>query len=479
MVFASPIWLLALVPWAALALWMLWGQREQTGVPFLALWGDDEARPRTTRSARPPPLAVVMVLLAILLAILAAASPALSSAGRSLSVIVDRGMTMSARDGDAYRFQRAAAQLAPHLHGRVTVVTTPPSDVQTTDGVGFLDAVRRLSPTAVDTSEDVAQAAIRMLATASDAVIVLSDQEIPLSDARLVVIHPIALRANVGITHIAARDKPAVQVMVRLRNQSPATRASVVVSSDDQRIERTIDLPPTTQEATAFIDVPKLGRTVEVALAQGDALSADDRAWLVRESGWPRIEVIATLPAELARMVNTYRKLRPSRDDARVVSIVTDPNDVAGEAVILAPADAPIGDDASPEVADHPVTSGVAWPEVLKGARVGTAAPGGFAPVAQIGKRAAVAVRELPSRQVWIALDADTFPRRADYVVFWTNVFDWLGQGGDAYTSHPVGLLGSEWQRVTDGPNGTESGLWPGLHRRGDGALRAVNAPSV
>jgi hypothetical protein len=112
---------------------------------------------------------------------------------------------------------------------------------------------------------------------------------------------------------------------------------------------------------------------------------------------------------------------------------------------------------------------------VLKDARLGAAAPAGFTPVVSIGDRVAVAVRETP-RQAWVAIESATFPRRADYVVFWTNLFDWLGQGGDAFVSHPIGLLGDEWRRLTDGPPGTEPGLWPGVYERDDGTLRAVNA---
>ena len=88
-------------------------------------------------------------------------------------------------------------------------------------------------------------------------------------------------------------------------------------------------------------------------------------------------------------------------------------------------------------------------------------------------------MREEPSRQIWFALDAPAFPRRGDYVVFWTNVFDWLGRGGDAFVAHPIGLLSNDWRRVTDGPEGTEPGLWPGLYERSDGTLQAVNAPFV
>ncbi|HEV2295926.1 MAG TPA: hypothetical protein VGR35_18915 [Tepidisphaeraceae bacterium] len=473
MVFATPIWLLALIPWAALAVWMLWGRRERVGVPFLALWRDSELRPSASRAIQAPPVPIILLLLTILLAILAGSSPVLlpAGSGRSLIVLVDRGITMSARDGDAYRYVRAAERVAPHVRGAVRVIAVPPRPVQATDAAGLLDAVRSLPPTAVDTSADVAQAAIRLLATSDNSVLVLTDRAITVADPRLIAIAPPAADANVGITYVAARERPSAQVMVRIHADNPSTIA-IVVASYDQRVQHKMEAP-----GTAFIDVPRLGKTVEVALAQGDELEADDRAWLVRERGWPRIEPIASLPAELARMIEAYRKVRSPTDDGRVVAIVDAPDDpageAAGEAVILAPPTGPAM--GSLDVVDHPVTTDVAWAQVLSEARLGQAAPEGFEPVVSAGKGIAVATRENP-RQVWVALESPAFARRADYVIFWANVFDWLGQGEAEFAAHPIGLLGDGWRRVTDGPAGTEPGLWPGIYERGDGTLRAVNA---
>ncbi len=469
---ATPIWLLALIPWAGLAIWMLWGRRARIGVPFLALWRNGDARPSTRRAVQAPPLAIVLLLLAILFAIVAATSPVLSSGkpDQSVTVLVDRGISMSARDGKAYRYERAAALLATHASGPVRVIAVPSRDVQPTDAAGLVGAVQSLPPTAVDTSADIAQGAMRLLATTDHPVIVLTDQAIANTDPRLVVVAPPAGQTNAGITHVAARDKPAAQVMVRVHADSPS-KVTVVISTDGRRVERTVDAP-----TTALIDMPRLGKTIEVALARGDALTADDRAWLVRETDWPRVEPIATLGAELVRMVEAYGKLRAPGDGGRVVSItdaVDAVSNTANEAVILAPATA--AGSGAVSVVDHPVTAHMDWDEVLTGARLGDAAPAGFTPVVSLGDSVAVAVRDTP-RQVWIAMDAPALARRADYVVFWTNTFDWLGQGGDTFVDHPIGLLGDVWRRVTDGPPGTAPGLWPGVYERGDGTLRAVNA---
>src|SRR3954453_20890218 len=95
----APWWLLALLPWAGLTLYLLRGQSPRVGVPFVELWQDaDLPRPRRARSLRLPPFAITMVLLALLLAILAAARPAVgvSSVGPPITIIIDRGVTMSA-----------------------------------------------------------------------------------------------------------------------------------------------------------------------------------------------------------------------------------------------------------------------------------------------------------------------------------------------------------------------------------------------
>jgi hypothetical protein len=78
-------------------------------------------------------------------------------------------------------------------------------------------------------------------------------------------------------------------------------------------------------------------------------------------------------------------------------------------------------------------------------------------------------------------LDSAEWSRRPEFVVFWTNVFDWLGAaGGPEYRGYSVGPLGAGWKRVDGDDGGGEPGLWPGLYERGeDGARRAVNALDI
>jgi hypothetical protein len=143
-----------------------------------------------------------------------------------------------------------------------------------------------------------------------------------------------------------------------------------------------------------------------------------------------------------------------------------------------------LGEAAEPaaaEVLPHPVTRHVEGEFRLPSAPVREPAPEGWTPVVRVGGKTAVAVREGPARQVWVGLDSPQWAREPGYVVFWTNVFDWVGgAGAPEFRAYPVGPLGAEWKRVDGADVGAEPGLWPGLYERaGDGARRAVNATDV
>src|SRR3954466_7166212 len=76
MTFVSPLWLLALIPWAGVALWLLVGRNPRVAVPFIELWNDSDApKRRASRALRRPPAAMVCALIAMLLALVAAAKP--------------------------------------------------------------------------------------------------------------------------------------------------------------------------------------------------------------------------------------------------------------------------------------------------------------------------------------------------------------------------------------------------------------------
>jgi hypothetical protein len=90
-----------------------------------------------------------------------------------------------------------------------------------------------------------------------------------------------------------------------------------------------------------------------------------------------------------------------------------------------------------------------------------------------------VAVRDTPVRQVWVGFRSPEFPTLKDFVIFWTNVFDWTGQGGDEFDSTPVQMIGPEWKLQTPAP-AAGFDIPPGVYRRpSDGARCAMNAIDV
>ena len=73
--FSTPIWLLGLIPWAALAVWLLLRRHDVTVVPFLPLWLDTISRLGRRLSVGRPPTALICILLAIFMSVLGAAGP--------------------------------------------------------------------------------------------------------------------------------------------------------------------------------------------------------------------------------------------------------------------------------------------------------------------------------------------------------------------------------------------------------------------
>src|SRR5689334_9291751 len=102
--FLAPVWLLGLLPWLAVGLYLLWGRRNTRPVPFLELWRVPAEGRRPRRKMAAPPVALAVALAGMLLAVLAAAAPVVHDVRRTgkgdgtpITIIVDRGIEMSAR----------------------------------------------------------------------------------------------------------------------------------------------------------------------------------------------------------------------------------------------------------------------------------------------------------------------------------------------------------------------------------------------
>ncbi|MDB5289061.1 MAG: uncharacterized protein JWL69_302, partial [Phycisphaerales bacterium] len=428
MLFSAPIWLLGLVPWGAVSLWLLWGRRRKTPVPFLELWRGPALQRPAKSAFQPPAVSLALAMLAMFIAILAASGPSVamlgSSAREPVTIIVDRGMSMSASSGGVPRFQGLAQARAKDISVTLGAMTSvdlidlPGGDVRRSNAGNWAGAVERLAPTAIDTQDSLRQAVRDRLASTTSPVIVLSDRPLGIDDPRLVQIAPETKVENVGIAALSANQTPSPQVMVRVRNDSGRAAAQVKVSSDGQSVERTVDLPPGGGERDYFFDLPRLGEVVEAALVAGDDQPADDRAWLVREGSFPRIELRSPVSAELRRMIDVYSRSRPPTDSSRRVAIVNSgadlPSDAPAVIVALTGAERAKG---SLSTADHPITRDVDWSALPKDLAVAGESPSGWTAVVSVDGRIIAAARSQPARQVWVGFDPGAWAATPDYVV--------------------------------------------------------------
>jgi hypothetical protein len=94
------------------------------------------------------------------------------------------------------------------------------------------------------------------------------------------------------------------------------------------------------------------------------------------------------------------------------------------------------------------------------------------------GERALVSVREQPARQIWIGFNSPTFARSADFVIFWTDVFDWLGgTSATEFRTERIWPLDSSWTRdVALSGEAVTADPAPGVYRSPAGELRAMSA---
>lgn len=495
MLFTGPLWLWLLLPWLGVVIWQWWGRRNRVAVPFLDLWRSELPPPSKRRAFTPPPLAIVMILLAALLAILAAAGPTVhwtGRGGRAMTIILDRGLTMSQMQDDQRRFvaaaervNRAAESLAQL--GPIQLMTVPSQNGDITQLPHWLSFANELAPTALDTFKHVQSATQRTLTEVDGPVLLLSDARLDISSDLFAQVVPEPI-SSVQIEHVAARAWPSPQVMVRLQNSSDRSTAIIRVRSGRSEIAKAIDLPPRNASKNVFIDPNDLLSPIEISI---DGATVDDpagRAWLVRASAWPKVELNSAVPAAVGRVIDAYEVARPAADDAPIVAVTTDPAAIGPQtpAAIVAGGGTVVGaDDAEAVVVDHRLTGHVDWNAAVRGARL-TEAPGDWMPVVSVAGRAVIAAQEGDVRRVWIGIDSPTLPRLPAFVVLWTNVLDWLGQvdsseAGEFVYERVDGVLDKEWQPLTGMPNPRPlNGQWPGLYeRRGDGALRALNAPII
>jgi hypothetical protein len=479
MIFGSPIWLTGLVAWGLLAAWMLWGRWPRAVVPYLPLWlaGNVVERPR--RQFEMPPKAIVALLGAGAMAIFAASEPALlgrAGTGRTVTVIVDRGLTMSGSPSGANpRFvqaadsaNRAIDDVAPGA--KVVIHMVPP--VPGASEEGRADLVATAPPTAMADPEALALTCRRAIANTPGLVVLVSNQAVPVEDPRLVQVTPDQALNGAGIDSLEVVGPPHPQAMVRITNLSDSSSAKLTVHSDDQAVDEQITLPQRGIAKNYFVDLPSAGKVIEADLtAEGDAL-LDQKAWSVQRSVWPKIEAETGIIPELIKMVSVYGQLRPVSADSPLVSVTSNARALNGDSIVAywanpQPDDVPVQSSQGLHVATSPFsTADVNWDDILSNATASRTGPeGDWVPIVTVGKFVLVAARDRPVRQVWVGFQAQGFADRADFVVFWGEVFNWLGNAGPVFSAQNCPSPDGSWVPV--------------LYQAPDGAVTAYNAPPI
>jgi hypothetical protein len=420
---------------------------------------------------------VMLLLASSFLAIVGAAQPYRTShnAARPLMIVVDCGITMSAGQKTA-RFQDLALLLQPLLQKRfgpqqrVDIYQVPgraPIRATVADWAGRLSDFPK---TALDTRPLLASTLRQLLAHPAGSVIVLSDQSLKINDPRLVQLSPNPPLSAVGISAIGARLVPHPQVLVRLRNQSLATQTMLIVQSGDQERGVPLNLSPAPGEQTVFVDFSSLHESVHARLEPNDAGWPAAQAWLVRQNRPIRVRALSAISPEMRRMIRVYNDAQPASDDPVIVAVGREGSPLPANqpaAIIASNFSAslrPTINGQRPTVVTSPLTEHVQWNRVLASARLASLPQGDWQVLVSSAGQPALAVATGGSRRVWVGIDSPRWSQSPDYVIFWKNVFDYLGGGQPIYSAGTVHAA----------PR-----LQPGLYRGSDGHTEALNAPDV
>jgi hypothetical protein len=485
MSFFSPAWLLLLIPWAAVTFYLLRGIPAKAGVPFLFLWPGGSTPRLQHRKYRLPPVGIILMLIATALAIVAAADPRLRDARAvPVVIIVDRGLSMSAMNAHSERRYAEAATLAGQWLGHaiptaeVKIEVVPKAHGIKYDSLADLDS---LVPTAVDTREQLDLAMQQALRSFNGPVIVLTDQPVSIHAANLMQIAPRSSVNDVAIAGFDARADPP-QAMVRLLNASDHRTAILTVTADSARVySATINLPDRGEQRNYFVDLPAGAKAIKASIEDSDNNDLTHEAWSVRRDAWPVVEARSDLSAELRRMIEVYARHRPRSGDSLHVAVVRQGEPISpGDPAVILAADINRLSATTPVSLQGPLRfPGVDWQTALAGASISTA-PSNWQPVVTVADSAIVAFQAGPPKRIWVGFSSDAFARQAGYVVFWTEIFDWLGAGIPEFSSTTPTLLNPDWHRVDPAVPTTEPGLTPGIYQNSSGVLMAVNAePAV
>jgi hypothetical protein len=246
---------------------------------------------------------------------------------------------------------------------------------------------------------------------------------------------------DVKIQRLAVRASPTTQAMITLANQSDLSRVKLIATADGKPLAPDdIALPHRTESQDYFLDIPTAAAQIQFALQHEDGSAIGQPASATLRGSWPILEPASPLSPAIQRMIQVYARRRPpSEGSSRIEILASSLTPPASQpcALVLSAEDADASLSAAPvfTVYQSPLTRSVDWQRVLGRAKIASPSRGNWQPLVVVGKVPILAQSEQPVRRVWVGFDSDNFPRYADFVVFWTNVFDWLGQGGRTYES--------------------------------------------
>ena len=275
------------------------------------------------------------------------------------------------------------------------------------------------------------------------------------------VIAPKGAVQDVGISLLTFSESPAHQLLVRLLNQSDLASVKLDVSTGGQTVSREVALPPRGSQRNYFIDLPAVGPTIVARIESHDAFAADDSAWLALERAWPRVESRVPLDSAMERMLSVYSIHRTASSQSSRVSLVAGVKDLPADqpGVVLAPAsEQPVRlEDLA--VTDHAVTRSIGWRQLPLPA--GSSAPVGWTVLVRGSSGALVAIKDDAPRRAWVAIPPEAWSSRPEFVIFWTNLLDWVGSGSQSYAAHPMSELTDAWKPVDAGSDVSRpSGLY-------------------
>jgi hypothetical protein len=244
---------------------------------------------------------------------------------------------------------------------------------------------------------------------------------------------------DVTIDLLSVESHGGTQAMVRLVNRSDWNEATLTAEADGKVVQtQRVQLPGRGQSRNYFLDIPGTPSVVDVNLDADGLAGIQHRAEALRRSAWPIVEARSALPPEVRRMIEVYARRRPAGEGSPpiAVALASDGLDLDLPAAYLADgssAGRSISKIDPLVVQEGPLTQSVDWASVLPGARVSPMPQGTWQPIVSAAGDIVAAKRDEPFRQVWVGFDSPAFASRADFVIFWSNIFNWLGNGGPTY----------------------------------------------